>query len=112
MNRNFYIFEVPQGMGEEAEKALKEKTSRMKGSPGFLGCCILKDTGEHAGDYAFIHDWRKEEDWHAFLAKNKGIFMSGPPDKSAHEHKEHKIPQGKGPLNLETHGHYDAIFQI
>ena len=124
VNRNFYNFEVAPGNGEQAEAFLKERASRMKGSPGFLGCYILRGTGNHGGnDYAFMHDWRSVEDWNAFLAKNalsaKEFFAPDPskyPESKVHSHQhahqEHEANEQKGPFYVEFHGHYDMISQI
>ncbi|MDP3878847.1 MAG: antibiotic biosynthesis monooxygenase, partial [Dehalococcoidales bacterium] len=74
MHRNFYNYDVTSGKGEEAEKFLKDRASRLKGSPGFLGCSIMKHAGHghDAGhdDYAFMHDWQSTEDLQAFMKKN------------------------------------------
>ncbi len=126
MNRNFYNYDVAPGKGAEAEKFLKDRALRLKDNPGFLGCCILKDNGEHAGgnDYAFIHDWRSPQDLHAFMEKNATTvreFFAAPKldDSTSHEHEhehehphEHKAEAKKGAIQLEFHGHYEVIFQL
>lgn len=108
MHRNIYNYDVLPGKGKEAEKFLKDRASRLKGSPGFLGCCILKEIGhdsaeEHEHDtYAFIHDWRSPQDLQTFEEKNATTsreFFA-------------RAQEMKGVIETKSHGHYEVIFQL
>ncbi|MBI2979296.1 MAG: antibiotic biosynthesis monooxygenase [Chloroflexi bacterium] len=131
MHRNFYNYDVAEGKSAEAEKWLKERASRLKGSPGFLGCSIMKHAGhgDEAGhdDYAFMHDWRSGEDLQAFMKKNattsreffappklKGSVSHAHSHEDAHEHPhEHEAAETEGgAIRVEFRGHYEVIFQL
>ena len=112
MIRTFNHFEVAPGRADEAEKLLKEWASRMKGSPGFLGCHVFRAYGhDMSNDYGLMQDWHSSEDSRAFREKNKQFAL--PIGDSAHHHEEdeHEGPQ-KELFHVEFHGHYELIFHV
>ncbi len=114
MNRMYYHLVTAPGRTDEAEKLLKEWASRMKGSPGFLGCDLFKEVGHHGGDYGLMHDWQSKADMHNFWEKNKQFVPDGASDTFVdHEHEgdEHGGPQ-KRLFYEEFHGHYELIFHV
>jgi hypothetical protein len=122
--RNFYNFGVALGNTEESKKFLMDRALLMKGRPGFLDDCVLKDSGEHAGskDYAFMHDWRSPQNLKGFMEKGattpREYFTPPKLERSAsHEHQhahlhEHKNEAEKGAIHLGFHSHDEVIFQL
>ncbi len=109
MIRMYYHLEVAPERTDEAEKLLKEWASRMKGSPGFLGCYVFKEVGHQGGgDYGLMHDWQKSENMHNFWQKHQQ-FDPIPP---AHSHEEEEEEEQKELFHTEFHGHYQLIFHV
>ena len=111
MVRMYYHLETAPGRVDEAEKLLKEWASRMKGSPGFLGCYVFREVGHHGGDYGLMHDWQSSKDMHAFWEKNKQFAPPMGDHPHEHEEDEHEGPQ-KELFHEEFHGHYELIFHV
>lgn len=111
---HFSQYSVAPGRNEEAEKLFKAWASRMKGSPGFVSCSVLRALGEHGShDYALLQQWESNDDARAFLEKNREFNPTlGAPSHHHHDEEDDEEGEQKELFHEEFHGHFEVIFKV
>ena len=62
-----FVFQIKPGMeGDLREWWDRQTTQVLKAQEGFIGIRLLK-SNDRPHTYAFVTDWRREEDMHAYL---------------------------------------------
>jgi heme-degrading monooxygenase HmoA len=110
---HFSQYSVAPGKSGEAEELLNSWALRMKGSPGFISCTIMKARAEHGlQGYAMLRRWESHDAEHAFGEKYGNLNPTRGAPSHHHNDDEDDEDEQKELFHEEYHGHFEVIFEV